>query len=194
MKGFVFEGRDKTQRTAHERIAMRNIRGAINWIVGGYYNSLQDGYVEDLPAGREELAEEIYNAAMTDVFGDGYMGCDRAPREMRFAGEKFCRAYIDWKLKQDGDVDEIMQAVRERDGKIEMTYMVKLTNLRGKPAKIPAKAARILLAATYPEEVVSDVMDNGRAFRLRLDDPEEYIWTVDAEGRVPMAGFEGICG
>lgn len=115
MKGFVFEGRDKTQRTAHERIAMRNIRGAINWIVGGYYNSMLDGYPEDLPAGREELAEEIYSEAMVNRYGDGHMGCGKAPKEMRFAGEAFCRAYIDWKLKQDGDVDEIMQAVSERN-------------------------------------------------------------------------------
>lgn len=114
MAQFIFEGRGKDQRTGHERIAMRNIRHAINWIVGGYYNSLQDGYYEDLPESRETLADEIYTEAMTSAYGEGHVAYNRAPREMRFAGAAFCRAYVEWKLEQDEDVKEIEEAVAQR--------------------------------------------------------------------------------
>lgn len=111
MASFVFEGRTKEQRTEHEKIAMRNIRGAINWVVGGHYNDLQDGNEEYLPATREELENEVYDSAINNLYlpGGGYEGWGKAPKEMRFAGEKFCRAYIAWKLEQDGDFQEIAE-------------------------------------------------------------------------------------
>ena len=109
MKPFIFEGRDKTQRTGHERIAIQNMRNAFNWIVGGYYNSLQDGFEDYLPKSREDLADEVYTSAMTNLYRPGMEGFGKAPREMRFAGEKFCRAYIDWKIETDGDVAEIAE-------------------------------------------------------------------------------------
>lgn len=105
--GFIYEGRDKTQRTGHEKIAMRNIRNAFNWIIGGYYNAMLDGEL-DAPKLREDLADEIYDSAIEDSFGDGWMGIGGSPREMRFAGEKFCRAYIEWKLDNDEDAQAIM--------------------------------------------------------------------------------------
>lgn len=113
MAAFIFEGRDKTQRTGHEKIAMRNIRYAIDWIVGGYYNSLQDGYIEDLPESKENLVEEIYESAMIDAYADGAAHYGRAPREMRFAGEKFVRAYIDWRLANDEETAELIAEIEE---------------------------------------------------------------------------------
>lgn len=107
MEEFIFEGRGKASRTGHERIAMRNIRYAINWIVGGYYNCIQDNIPEYLPTSRESLEQEIYGSAMENLYGDGFEQIGRAPREMRFAGEAFCRAYIKWKLSRDGDVQDI---------------------------------------------------------------------------------------
>lgn len=111
MKQFIFEGRDKTQRTGHEKIAIQNMRNALNWIVGGYYNDLQDGNDEYLPESREALAEEIYDSAMNHLYRPGMEAFGKAPREMRFAGEKFCRAYIDWKLSVDEDAAEIAEAL-----------------------------------------------------------------------------------
>ena len=112
MAQFIFNGRGKDQRTEHERIAMRNIRGAINWIVGGHYNDFQDHHYEYLPGSMEALMEEVYDAAMNNLYlpGGGYEGCGKAPREMRFAGAEFCRAYISWKLHQDDDVHTIAEA------------------------------------------------------------------------------------
>jgi len=109
MEQFVYEGRGKGERTGHERIAMRNIRYAINWIVGGHYNSLQDGHLEDLPNSLESVENEVYASAMEDLYMPGYVLGGRAPKEMRFAGADFCRAYIHWKLSRDGDVQEIAQ-------------------------------------------------------------------------------------
>ena len=109
MKEFVFEGRGKANRTGHEKIAMRNIRYAINWIVGGYYNCLQDGQEEYLPKSRKALENEVYSSAMDNLYDVGYEGFRKAPKEMRFAGETFCRAYIAWKLANDGDVAEIAE-------------------------------------------------------------------------------------
>lgn len=114
MEQFIFEGRGKGNRTGHERIAMHNIRHAINWIVGGYYNCIQDDHPEDLPESLEALKNEIYDSAMVDLYEPGMLRSNRAPKEMRFAGEAFCRAYIDWKLSRDGDVMEIADVANWR--------------------------------------------------------------------------------
>lgn len=108
-KEFIFEGRGKAQRTRHEEIARRNIYYAFQWIVGGYYNALQDGNTDYLPKSRKALADEIYDSAMTDLCCPGMVQYGNAPREMRFAGEKFCRAYIEWKLDNDSDTAEIAE-------------------------------------------------------------------------------------
>lgn len=93
--------------TGHEKIASRNIRHAINWIVGGYYNCLQDDMPEDLPESYEALKAEIYDSAMQNLYAPGYEGCGKAPREMRFAGAEFCKRRIDELCRKDGDVLEI---------------------------------------------------------------------------------------
>ena len=110
MTEFIFEGRGKAQRTGHERIAMYNIRHAINWIVGGYYNDILDGNEEYLPESRKALEDEIYSSAMTNRYDVGMESCGRAPKEMRFAGEAFCRAYIHFMLDEDSDIEEISEA------------------------------------------------------------------------------------
>lgn len=111
MAAFIFEGRDKTQRTKHEKIAMRNTKYAIDWVVGGYYNGVvMDGDLECRPNSFEDLAAEIYNATMNDLYVEGGAFFGQAPREMRFAGEKFVKAYIQFKLENDEDVFEILNA------------------------------------------------------------------------------------
>lgn len=113
MAEFIFEGRGKAQRTGHEKIARRNIYNAFNWIVGGYYNCIQDGCEEYLPADREALANEIYTEAMNNLHLPSGEYFNAAPKEMRFAGEKFCRAYINWKLDNDGDAQAILATIQK---------------------------------------------------------------------------------
>lgn len=94
---------------AHERIAARNIKGAFEWIIGGYYNCIMDGCEEEIPNSAEELKEEIYSSALNNLHRAGYCGFNKAPREMRFAGEAFCREYIEKLWAKDGDVEEIAE-------------------------------------------------------------------------------------
>ena len=90
----------------HEKIAAKNIEGAFNWLVGGWYNCLQDGYEEDIPS-LEEAKETVYCEAMENLYKDGNEIYGRAPKEMRFAGEEFCRELIEELFLNDGDAEEI---------------------------------------------------------------------------------------
>ena len=92
--------------SGHEAIAARNIKGAFDWLVGGWYNCLQDGYEEDIPT-LEEAKETVYSEAMVNFYKSGQEHCGRAPKEMRFAGEEFCRAYVEKLFAEDGDAEEL---------------------------------------------------------------------------------------
>ena len=92
----------------NEKIAYKNTKYAFNWIVGGYYNVVQDDIgAEYLPKSLEALKNEIYEAALTNRYGEGYEGFGKAPKEMRFSGEKFIRDVIDKLCEEDGDIYEI---------------------------------------------------------------------------------------
>ena len=93
--------------TEHEKIASRNIHHAINWIVGGWYNCLQDHTPEYLPESMENAIQEIYDACMQNAYAPGYEGYGKAPKEMRFAGAEFIRNRIVELLRKDGDMQEI---------------------------------------------------------------------------------------
>lgn len=104
----------------HEKIAAKNIQGAFNWLVGGWYNCLQDGYEEDIPS-LEEAKEEVYCEAMYNLYMGGGEGFGGAPKEMRFAGEKFCRELVEELFMNDGDAEEIWgeDEITESDTKEE---------------------------------------------------------------------------
>lgn len=90
----------------HEKIAAKNIERAFNYFVGGWYNCLQDGYGEDIPS-LEEAKETVYAEAMNNLYKGGGEVYGRAPKEMRFAGEEFCRELIEELFLNDGDAEEI---------------------------------------------------------------------------------------
>lgn len=90
----------------HEKIAAKNIEGAFNWLVGGWYNCFLDGLDEDIPS-LEEAKETVYAEAMESLYKDGNEIYGEAPKEMRFAGEKFCRELIEELFLNDGDAEEI---------------------------------------------------------------------------------------
>ena len=93
--------------TEHQKIAYRNIRNAFNWIIGGYYNCLQDDDTDYLPESREALIGEIYDSAMNNLYVPGLEVIGRAPREMRFAGKEFIMERIEKLAESDGDFAEI---------------------------------------------------------------------------------------
>lgn len=88
----------KTTLTGHEKIAKRNIINAFNWIVGELENGIEDGYKDEYVAEGltlEEVKDSVYESAMNDLYDTGSVVYGRAPKEMRFAGEAFCRAVVD---------------------------------------------------------------------------------------------------
>lgn len=90
----------------HEKIAARNIQGAFNWLVGGWYNCFLDGLDEDIPS-LEEAKETVYAEAMNNLYRSGNEIVGRAPKEMRFAGEEFCRELVEELFLNDGEAEEI---------------------------------------------------------------------------------------
>ena len=93
-----------SEMTGNERIAYANIKGIFNWEVGGWYNCIQDGCPEYIPATIEDAKEIIYDESMVDMARPGAYFSNRAPREMRFAGEKFIREAIDYLFSVDEDI------------------------------------------------------------------------------------------
>ena len=90
----------------HEKIAAKNIEGAFNWGVGGWYNCFLDGLDEDIPS-LEEAKETVYIEAMNNLYKSDNEIYGRAPKEMRFAGEEFCRELVEELFLNDGVVEEI---------------------------------------------------------------------------------------
>lgn len=93
--------------TGNEKIAYRNIKHCVNWILGGYYNCVQDDMPDCMYESREALEQEIYEEAITNLYAPGYEGYRKAPKEMRFSGEDFIRKTIKELLDNDEDFEEI---------------------------------------------------------------------------------------
>ena len=88
----------------HEKAAYRAIKDEYGWMMGGWYNAYTDGYdvVEEelVPATREEAMEAVYEEAMSNK-----------PKEIRFAGEQFCKELIEKLFDNDSDAEELSKAV-----------------------------------------------------------------------------------
>ena len=90
--------------TKHQKAALENIYGAYTYVMGGYENSLQDGYINELPA-IEDLFEEVYDEALMNghqMRGGLRMDGGPAPFCMRFAGKAFVREHIAKMFREDG--------------------------------------------------------------------------------------------
>lgn len=93
--------------TGNEKIAKKNIVNAFNYIIGGWYNSVIDGYAEDVPDTKKDAINEVYECAVQNLYGPGYEGFNKAPKEMRFAGKEFCMNLINKLFESDDDALEI---------------------------------------------------------------------------------------
>ena len=95
-----------SKKTGHQKIAAANITNAYNWIVGGYENDVQDGNSETMPA-PEFMFAEVYDEAMNSRYEEGMCSSHNAPKEMRFAGAKFCKKFLyDLFIKDGYELDE----------------------------------------------------------------------------------------
>ena len=173
----------------HERIAARNIKGAFNWHVGGWYNCLQDGYEEDIPS-LEEAKDTVYTEAMNNMYKSGYEGCGKAPKEMRFAGEEFCRAYVEKLFAEDGDAEELWgnETAEENKEDKEMTNKREmLNNMTVKELRAEAKAQDIKgMSRAKKEELIAALMFHNYG----QPDPEEHA--VVEISKVKMYAFTGM--
>lgn len=79
----------------HEKAAYRAIKEEFNWMVGGWYNSYQDGYEDEIPA-LQEAMDSVYEEAMSTH-----------PKEIRFATEAFCREVVEKLFRTDVDAQEL---------------------------------------------------------------------------------------
>ena len=56
--------------TKHQKVAAEQLDNAYNWIVGGYYNTVQDGEAEEMPP-VEDMFDEVMEEATTHLYGKG---------------------------------------------------------------------------------------------------------------------------
>lgn len=75
-------------KTTHQKVAAEQLENAYNWVVGGYYNTVQDGEAEEMPP-VEDMFEEVMEEATTHLYGKGMCSQKPAPAAMNFAGKKF---------------------------------------------------------------------------------------------------------
>lgn len=157
----------KKNMNGHEKIAAKNIKGAFNWLVGGWYNCMQDGYEEDIPT-LEEAKEAVYDEAMNNLYTGGGEACGKAPKEMRFAGEEFCRAYVEELFQKDEDVEEIwgneVAEENKEDNEMENKREM-LNNMTVKELRAEAKAQGIEGISRAKKEALIEAIMNAAGAR-----------------------------
>lgn len=90
--------------TKHQKEALKNLKGAYDFVVGGYENSVNDGDMEELPD-VEILFEEVYDEAMNSRYameGGFSVSGGGAPICMKFAGKAFIREQIAKLFQENG--------------------------------------------------------------------------------------------
>ena len=71
-----------------------------------------------------------------------------------------------------------------------MKYFKQYKEINAIPFEITKEEARKTLEGHWIEDAVNDIFENDRQFRLFT--PFSTVWTMDENGKVPMAGFYGI--
>ena len=71
-----------------------------------------------------------------------------------------------------------------------MKYFKQYKEVNTIPFEITKEEARKTLEGYWIEDAVNDIFENDRQFRLFT--PFSTVWTMDENGKVPMAGFYGI--
>lgn len=71
-----------------------------------------------------------------------------------------------------------------------MKYFKQYKEVNAIPFEITKEEARKTLKGYWIEDAVNDIFENNRQFRLFT--PFSTVWTMDENGKVPMAGFYGI--
>lgn len=72
-----------------------------------------------------------------------------------------------------------------------MKYFKQYKEINAIPFEITKEEARKTLDGYWIEDAINDMFENNRQFRLFT--PFSTVWTMDENGKIPMAGFYGIC-
>lgn len=129
-----------------EKIAMKNIKNAYDWIVSENENAVQDGKMtleEFMKWVQTEALDYIYHEAITTTYGKDYAG-GPAPTEMRFASKEFCYDYLKRLFMNDGHKvepkEEAHKAPREAQNEPELTETVEADKLQDEEKSVPKPA------------------------------------------------------
>lgn len=99
---------------ARQKKAFINIKNAANWIIGGLENTMLDYLPSDEDyknaqarlSDHEGLVAEIYDAAITEIYGDGFMGfgkeVEKYLKDIRFCGKDWLMARCEARVKKCG--------------------------------------------------------------------------------------------
>lgn len=71
-----------------------------------------------------------------------------------------------------------------------MKYYKQYKEINAIPFEITKEEARKTLEGYWIKDAVNDIFENDRQFRLFTS--FSTVWTMDENGKVPMAGFYGI--
>lgn len=72
-----------------------------------------------------------------------------------------------------------------------MRYFQQYKEPNAEVIEITKERARFVLEGNWKEEMLEDIFENNKSFRLFT--PFSKIWTMDEKGLVPMPGFYGVC-
>ena len=99
---------------ARQKKAYANIYHAANWLIGGLENTLADHGKDDPEyksaearlADHDGLVAELYEAATTDLYGDGFcewgIAVDKFLRDIRFCGKAWLMERCEARVKKCG--------------------------------------------------------------------------------------------
>jgi hypothetical protein len=87
----------------------RNIKNAFNDLIGEYYNSYLDGYVEYLPDSIEMVINEIYDNSVNNEYIEPGFSIRGKGIDIKFCGKENITNYIVELLKKDADVKELAE-------------------------------------------------------------------------------------
>lgn len=97
-----------------QKKAFRNIKFAADWIIGGLENTLLDEPEdsEEYKSAKaqlddhEALVDEIYNAAITDIYEEGSVAfggnAERTLRDIRFCGKEWLMERVEARVRKCG--------------------------------------------------------------------------------------------
>lgn len=174
-----------------EKIAMKNIKNAYDWIIGETENVVQAGemtFEEFMKWVQTEAFDYIYHEAITTTYGEDYAG-GLAPTEMRFAGKEFCYDYLKRLFLNDGyNIQEDSQeAAYETQDELGLTETVETDKLQdeeksaSKPIVEPSKPNK-----GYGAQVVDRETKEITTVIAEAESREEFYESIKGKYRVRL--------